>query len=72
MKSYFVFSAYFSICRTFTIKLKLCFFLNKDFIHLFMRDTERKSQRHRQREKQASCKEPYVGLDPGSRDHALS
>ena len=32
-----------------------------------MRDTEReKEQRHRQREKQAPCKEPDVGLDPGS------
>ena len=30
-----------------------------------MRDTER------QREKQAPCKELDVGLDPGSRDHAL-
>ena len=34
-----------------------------------MRDTERKRQRHRQREKQAPCREPDVGLDsrtPGS------
>ena len=29
-----------------------------------MRDTHR--QRHRQREKKALCKEPYIGLDPGS------
>ena len=29
-----------------------------------MRDTERKRQRHRQREKQALCREPDVGLDP--------
>ena len=29
-----------------------------------MRDTER--DRHRQREKQAPCREPDVGLDPGS------
>ena len=29
-----------------------------------MRDTER--QRHRQREKQAPCREPNVGLDPGT------
>ena len=29
-----------------------------------MRDTER--QRHRQREKQAPCREPDVELDPGS------
>ena len=33
-----------------------------------MRDTlrEREAQRHRHREKQAPCKEPDVGLDPGS------
>ena len=31
-----------------------------------MRDTQRQSQRHRQREKQAPCREPTVGLDPGS------
>ena len=36
----------------------------KDFIYLFMRDTERESQRHRQREKQAPCREPDVGLEP--------
>ena len=44
----------------------LLFFLikKKDFIYLFMRDTEheRERQRHRQREKQAPC----MGLDPGS------
>ena len=33
-------------------------------IYLFMRDTER--QRHRQREKQAPCREPDGGLDPVS------
>ena len=38
----------------------------KDFIYLFMRDTERKKQKHRQREKQAPCKEPDVGLKPGN------
>ena len=30
-----------------------------------MRNTERR-QRHKQREKQAPCREPNVGLDPGS------
>ena len=34
----------------------------KDFIYIFMRDTER--QRHRQREKQAPHREPNAGLDP--------
>ena len=29
-------------------------------------------ERHRQREKQAPCREPYVGLDPGLQDHTLS
>ena len=31
-----------------------------------MRDREGERQRHRQREKQASCREPDVGLDPGT------
>ena len=31
-----------------------------------MRDTEREGQRHRQREKQAPCREPNTGLDPGT------
>ena len=29
-----------------------------------MRDTEKEKQRYRQREKQAPCREPDVGLDP--------
>ena len=29
-----------------------------------MRDTERERQGHRQREKQAPCREPNAGLDP--------
>ena len=32
-----------------------------------MKDTERERQRRRQREKQAPCREPNVGLDPGTR-----
>ena len=44
----------------------------KDFIYLFMRDTERERQRHRQRGKQAPCRGPDVGLDPILQDHALS
>ena len=31
-----------------------------------MRERERERQGHRQREKQAPCREPDVGLDPGS------
>ena len=34
----------------------------KDFIYLFTGETER--QRHRQREKQAPCREPDAGLYP--------
>ena len=51
----------------------LCEFTFPDFFfrfYLLMRDTEgegeRVQQRHRQREKQAPCKESDVGLDPGS------
>ena len=40
------------------------FIFFKDFIYLFMRDTERERQRHRQREKQAPHRDPNVGLDP--------
>ena len=42
----------------------------KGFIYLFMRDTVRERQRHRQTEKQAPCREPDIGLHrrtPGSR-----
>ena len=42
-----------------SINLGICFLKI-----LFMRDTER--QRHRQKEKQAPCREPDVGLDPGT------
>ena len=31
-----------------------------------MKDREKETQRHRQREKQASCRKPDVGLDPGT------
>ena len=49
----------------------LSLFFFKDFIYVFMRDTER--QRYRQRENEAPCREPDVGHDsPGPRDHDLS
>ena len=38
------------------------FLFFKDFIYLFMRNRE--GQRHKQREKQAPCREPNVALDP--------
>ena len=31
-----------------------------------MRDRDREKERHRQREKQAPCRKPNAGLDPGS------
>ena len=31
-----------------------------------MRDTESERHRHRHREKQAPCREPDMGFDPGS------
>ena len=40
------------------------FFLR--FIYLFMIDIERERQNHRRREKQAPCRGPDVGLDPGT------
>ena len=40
------------------------FIFLKDFIDLFLRDRER--GRHRQREKQPSCGEHDVELDPGT------
>ena len=40
----------------------------KDFVYLFIRQTERERERKRdrQREKQAPCREPDVGLHPGT------
>ena len=39
----------------------------KDFVYLFMRDTQREREAETQAEgKQAPCREPDVGLDPRS------
>ena len=54
----FLFFSFFSFFKDFYL-----------FIHERHRERERK--RHRQREKQAPRREADVGLDPGSRDHAL-
>ena len=35
-------------------------------------ETHREKQRHKQKEKQAPCREPDVGLHPQTQDHALS
>ena len=43
---------------------KRVIFFFKDFIYLFMRDTQGEAERHRQREKQAPCGKPNAGLDP--------
>lgn len=42
--------------------LSLSLFFFKDIIYSW--ETQRKRQTHRQREMQASCREPYEGLDP--------
>ena len=51
------------------VKGHVCFFFIflcfKRFYSL-IRDTETERQKHRQREKQASCREPDMGLDPGT------
>ena len=41
-------------------------------LFIYSWETQREGQRHRQREKQALCKEPNAGLDPGPWDQALS
>ena len=41
-------------------------FLNNLFIHERHRERKRERQRHRQREKQVPCREPDVGLHPGT------
>ena len=46
------------------------YFFSK-ILFIYSWETHRERQRHRQKEKQAPCREPDVGLDPGSRDHAL-
>ena len=48
------------------------FFKKKDFIYLFMKNTERERQRHRQREKQVPCKSLMWNSIPELQDHVLS
>ena len=55
----------------FSRTLQTVFHSGCTFIYVFMRDTER--QRYRQRENEAPCRKPDVGLDPpGPRDPDLS
>ena len=53
-------------CNCFYFVLLNIIYIFKDFIYLFIRDTQREKQRHRQKEKQAPRKQPDAGLDPGS------
>ena len=48
----------------------LCFFL-KDFIYLFVRDTNRERQRHRQRRSRLHAGSLMWNSIPGLQDHAL-
>ena len=48
------------------IVIFLSFLKKHTFIHSFIHSSERERQRHMQGEKQAPCKEPDVGLDPGT------
>ena len=48
----------------FSYQYTVVLFTFKDFIYLFIRDTQREAKRRRQREKQAPCRKPNVGLDP--------
>ena len=52
----FIFLTYFPIC-SFLLLLRF---------YLFIHETHRERQTHRQKEKQAPCREPYVGLNPGT------
>ena len=52
---------YFRNCKT-ALNFQVAFF----FLRFYLFIHERESQRHRQREKQAPCREPDMGLDPGS------
>ena len=47
---------------------KFFFFIFYLFIHERQREREREREgaRHKEREKQAPCREPNVGLDPGT------
>ena len=46
-----------------------CIFFNFKILFIYLLETER--QRRRQREKQAPCREPDAGLNPGTWGHAL-
>ena len=60
----FRFTRYFALTGVETLTQAPKGFFKKDFIYLFMKDTHRERQGHRQKEKQAPCREPDVGLNP--------
>ena len=55
-----------SLCLSLQVLFFHKHFFSKGFIYLFMRDTQKERERHRQKEKQVPCREPDVGLDPGT------
>ena len=60
-------SIYLSIYLSTYLPINQSSFFFKDlFIHDRQRERERERQRHRRREKQAPCREPDAGLDPGT------
>ena len=65
MTHYFLKEKFPKPCGTVNLSFKVFF---NFFIYLFMIDIERKRERqgHRRKEKQAPCREPNVGLDPGA------
>ena len=48
-----------------SIHIFYIFSFKKKILFIYSWETHRERQRHWQREKQAPCREPHVGLDPG-------
>ena len=44
----------------------ILFYFLKIYLFIYDRHREREAQRHRRREKQTRCREPDVGMDPGT------
>ena len=57
---------YYSAFRNDKYPTLVSFFLRFYFIYSWEIQSKRKRQRHRQKEKQVPCREPEIGLDPGS------
>ena len=53
------------------LRVQLSFFKKKKRFYLFIHDRETERQRHKQREKQAPCREFNARLDPGTPGSAL-